>query len=797
MLRVHLLPLFAVAALAAADPADTATSADAWRIGWPNQTGPTGNLLPLRTPTALVDDPAQARVLWISENADLGSAKTGSKTWASSAAIESRIGPEPRVHPGNWAGVVVADGRVFAASFTPAGELFTAPYRTGKDQPEVPTRFRVEADDLVICYDAETGTVLWKAREPGGLILSGGKRGGFQVAPAVDAGRVFAVGSTGRVFAYDAVSGAKRWQADVGGAHQAAEKQRLAAIATAQAGQMALPDGPDWFTSVVAADGVVVTGSFAGRGDVGLRAYDAATGAPLWQQDGCLSRYATPNLWRHDGRAYLLCGSLAGTLRLFDLKTGALQWRLDGLGPMWTTLCPGERTVLVNVRPSAGKRTPGRWGAVRLAPDKAEVAWMLPDEPAYHFPVWLDTGARQTAFVRDGRALVHTEGDKDNPGRVLLLDEETGRPLGDVRNGTDLGRMRELILWLGDRALVREDHSHGARHGGRHPLVIWRTTPETLAPELQQNRHGGIDLIDFETAYEVLLHVPLVDGRMFERTDDGRLACYDLRRIAAQEVAVDLLGAQPGLPPVPVRLWHDGARVLAAKAWAPDSVQAGLPWGRERRTAMWQRADASGLRIVAGRLSGALVIDNVTHRVPLAVDIALADGGGTWTRSVPALPATTRTEGSLSGRVGDERVFPTPWLAEAPWTRIGANPSGTRTWVLQLDGAVTVREAPKDLTLCLDHDGTGFVRAAGAAFTLTQAWHEVDTSALRIEGDRLGGTVTVLLNRDGWVALNGDHAVAGTLTIAAQRQADGTLTGTFSAEWGVAWRGAGATTAAR
>ena len=32
------------------------------------------------------------------------------------------------------------------------------------------------------------------------------------------------------------------------------------------------------------------------------------------------------------------------------------------------------------------------------------------------------------------------------------------------------------------------------------------------------------------TAYEVLMEHPLVDGRLYLRTEDGRVACYDLRK---------------------------------------------------------------------------------------------------------------------------------------------------------------------------------------------------------------------------------------------------------------------------
>lgn len=801
-----MLRIVPVIVLATSLAAGDASPEEAWRIGWPGYAGPTGNLLPLRTTTPLVEDPAQARLAWISEDADIGTAKTGSQSFSTSAVVEQRIGPEPKAHPGNWANVVVADGRVFASTFKPSGEVFTAPYASSKGKdgqrgPEVPTRFRVEAEDLLICFDAATGTVLWKAREPGGVILSGGKRGGFQIAPAVEGGRVFAVGSTGRLFAYEASSGKKLWQGEIEGTHDYAEKGRQEALAAAKAGKMVVPDGPEWFTSVVAADGIVVTADFDGRGDHGLRTYEAATGKPLWRAADCLSRYATPSLVRIDGASYLMCGTASGVLSLWRLADGKEMWRLDGLGQNWPSLAPGARTVMVNVKKTADKKSKGLWGAVRFSASSAEVAWKLPDDIANQHSIWLDDGPRQFAFVRDGKVLVHTEGAprQGTPGRILLLDEETGAVLAETPNQAEGPyALRELVLWLGDRALVREDTSHGASHGGRHPLVLWDIVPGRIEPRRDEGRLGGIDLVDFDSAYEVMMHLPMVDGRLFDRIEDGRLACYDLRRTAtARTVVLSLPGAQPGMPPQEVRLWLDGSSVTGGKAWIPDMQQAGIPYGRQRRDAMWQRADTTGLSLAGDRLHGTLRIDAVTHAWPVQLDLRLtADAAtGTWRREVAALAKPGQTAGKVAGRVSPERAYPTPWLKDKPWTRIGENPAGTQTWVLQLEGAIAIREdGNKGITVCLDHDGKAWTRAAAAAFSFSQAWHDVDPAGLAIDGDRLHGTMTVVVNGDQWIDVNQGGSAAGTITVDATRQADGSLQGTFTAAWGAPWQANGQAT---
>jgi outer membrane protein assembly factor BamB len=800
-MRRTLLAALAVGVLTAAD----GNAGAAWEIGWPALTGPTGNQLPMRTATPLVADLADARLAWVTATADLGASKTGSQTFAGSEDVERRIGPDAAVPPGNWAGVVVAGGRVFASSWWPAGPVFTAPYKTNKHYqkgptPEVPTRFRVDADDIVVCYDANDGRLLWKASEPGGQIRAGGKRGGTQVAPAVDGGRVFSVGSTGRVFAHDATSGKRLWQADIGPVAASLAKQREADLATAAAGTMVLPDGLDWFTSVVVADGVVVTGDFARRGqsaDIGLRGLDAATGQVRWSVPACISMYATPNPWRHDGKTWILCATAAGALRLIDPQDGRVAWTVTGLGQNWSTLAPGERTVLVNVRPTTGKRVYGIWGAYRLSPTGAERAWAMADEPGNGFSTWMDTGARQTAFVRDGMALVMTEGDKGNPGRIVLLDETTGAELAARPNGGGLDRMRELVLWLGDRALVREDHSHGASHGGRHPVIAWRIGRDGLAPERTDGRLAGLDLVEFTTAYEVMNHVPLVDGRMFERTVDGRLACYDLRADpSARTLRLIMPDAVAGLPPVRLRLNATANAVRSGMAYTGDDVDAGLPGTKVRRDYTWVRCDTTALTSTGDRIAGTLSLDQVSHAWPYEITVARGTDGsmsGTWRRSVPPLAGSATAAGAVGGRVSAERAFPTPWLADSPWTRIGTNQPGTTTWVVQLDGAITLLDKPRGLTICLDHDGKVWTRAAGAAFSYSQAWHEVDARGLVLNGDRLSGTATVILNGDPWVQPDsaGKRGCAGTLRLDAVRGADGTVSGTYALTWGVAWQAEG------
>ena len=51
-----------------------------------------------------------------------------------------------------------------------------------------------------------------------------GKRGHWAVAPTYSAGRVFSVGTTGRLYAYHAKTGKRLWESNIGPWHEMAEE---------------------------------------------------------------------------------------------------------------------------------------------------------------------------------------------------------------------------------------------------------------------------------------------------------------------------------------------------------------------------------------------------------------------------------------------------------------------------------------------------------------------------------------------------------------------------------------------
>jgi hypothetical protein len=281
----------------------------------------------------------------------------------------------------------------------------------------------------------------------------------------------------------------------------------------------------------------------------GLLGVELKSGKKLWLVAGAIARWATPSVWSHAGKQYVLCANDKGDLRLIDPASGKELWKLGGLGPNWFTLAPGKTHVLVNVAADSGKtrgaeRKSGRLGAIKLSTAQGERAWTVAE--SYRIPVWMDSGARMRVLYRDGKFLLPNsseeeadDGDEDakpsaqasaekagkrSAGPALLIDEATGKVLSTLPpQGRRDDNLAGLIYWTGDRVLSRGDSYHGPKHGGRHPWSHWTTAGDKLEP-----LPNKMDLSEFTNAYEVAMETPLVGGLMFERTEDGGMVCYEL-----------------------------------------------------------------------------------------------------------------------------------------------------------------------------------------------------------------------------------------------------------------------------
>jgi outer membrane protein assembly factor BamB len=185
-----------------------------------------------------------------------------------------------RVGPG-WSSFAVVGGRLF-------------------------TQEQRGADEAVVCYDAETGAVLW-AHEDHARFHEEQSGPGPRATPTFHEGRLYTLGAAGRLNCLDAATGRALWSRDV------------AADAGAKVPQWGFASSPLVAQGVVSvfADGP------AGKGVLG---YHATTGELVWSADSGQGSYSSPHRARLGGVEQLLIGTGEG-LTAFHPAGGEALWR--------------------------------------------------------------------------------------------------------------------------------------------------------------------------------------------------------------------------------------------------------------------------------------------------------------------------------------------------------------------------------------------------------------------------------------------------------------------------------------
>ncbi len=498
--------LLCVAAAAFGDKAGTLTEAQAQKIGWPMLTGPRGNFQTTQCGIELVSDPAQIRLIWTSAYDDIGFGKAGRRPMGKVRSLG-----DASAHQGGFASPIVADGTVYVSHFRPGGDVRfkDASFRLKGLDPKVLT---VAADDVVVAIDAATGKTRWVAAQEGkGLSVLMGKRGGWGPTPVYHDGRVFAVGTTGRLYALSATDGKLLWEASVGARHEEMEELKAEWMAKqVQPGKCGA-----WDSSPVVAGGVLVVPDYRG----GLRGHDVEDGKLLWERPRVLCDKATPAIVRIDGEELLLCpGGRDGKVHLINPADGKLLWSLTGLGPNRRTLTPVDGLVMLNIKP-ADKKEVGQLACYRVTREGAEKRWALPDNPKYGDHWWPDGGAHRSTVGRDGTLYYFVKRNKEAqlPAAICRIRLSDGKVL--LRKEVERITMPYLCE---DKLVFFGDLNHHPDWGTWHLLPVNFTADTEVA--VAKFKHS------LTSGYEVQMEFPYVAGRMYMRTIDGRVVCYDLRK---------------------------------------------------------------------------------------------------------------------------------------------------------------------------------------------------------------------------------------------------------------------------
>ena len=306
-----------------------------------------------------------------------------------------------------------------------------------------------EGDDLVLlCVNAADGAIRWKKRVAGGNTdARSGEGNSASPSPITDGRHVWVFFSTGVLACYT-VDGDEVWKFDVA--------DRFGRI-DIQFGMTSTPvlDGDDLYLQLI--HGAMKLDDQTRTGKVVK--LDARSGKTIWAVDRitdaqfeCKHSYASPVLYRHDGREFLVVHGADCTTG-HALPDGRELWRFGGLnGPTATNPKPFDNTFRFVASPGIAPGTiviptakGGPTVAVRVTDDlrgdctakSSVVRWVNPLTPDVSIPL-----------VADGLVyLLHKD------GKLQCVDLETGKDVYLHRTHTGQHRTSPLLaegrLWFG------------------------------------------------------------------------------------------------------------------------------------------------------------------------------------------------------------------------------------------------------------------------------------------------------------------------------------------------------------
>ena len=316
---------------------------------------------------------------------------------------------------------------------------------------------RQDGDEVMLAMDVDTGDVVWRSGYPAPfeLMPAAARHGpGPKSTPTFADGRLFTLGMSGIVTAWDADTGRHLWQME------------------------APPVQPTYHTAMSpVVDGDVMIVHIGGQDDGALTAFEVATGEVRWSWDGDGPAYGSPIVVELGGTRQVVTFTQENMVGV-ALDTGALLWRRPFVTQATTT---SQTPILYNGQLVQAGRGNGitlfrvvREGAAWTTED----VWHT-DEVSLHMT---------NGVVLDGvlYGLSHL-----NSGQYFGLDLETGEVLWTSRPRQ---AVNAALLRVGEAIFSLEDDAElvvlrGSR-AGFEPLQRYEVaTSSTWAqPTLRGNR---------------------------------------------------------------------------------------------------------------------------------------------------------------------------------------------------------------------------------------------------------------------------------------------------------------------
>jgi outer membrane protein assembly factor BamB len=298
-----------------------------------------------------------------------------------------------------YSGPAVAGGKVFLMDYVPrSGEVSNSPGG----------RVHLEGEERVLCFDANTGRLLWKHAydRPYRLSYPSGPR----CTPAVDEGRVYALGAEGTLSCLDTETGKPIWQRELTEDYDTSS--------------------PIWgYAAHPLIDGDLLYCIAGGEGSLAV-AFDKRTGKEVWKSLSARSQgYCPPTMIELDGRRQLVIWH-PEAINGLDPATGNVHWSVP-LEPDYDMSIAAPRLAGDKLFASGI----GQIGALlQLDPQRqtAEVLWRGTAKDALY-------SANSTPFVEEGMIY----GVDCQSGALIGARLEDGERLWETRKPTSGGERRQ------------------------------------------------------------------------------------------------------------------------------------------------------------------------------------------------------------------------------------------------------------------------------------------------------------------------------------------------------------------
>ncbi len=786
--------------------------------GWPQYQGPDGNFRPRPATAPLTDNPNNVVMRWDGPF-NMGIGKTGSRhlnydyrRWAENYGAKDK---DELVNSGANS-LVAAEGKIFVNYYV-GKPPYTTLYDEGKHPNAPKTFFGIQADDMLVALDAETGKVVWKAvEENSGIQVGGGKRYNWHCSPAYGGGKVFMMNPLEQVFAYDAQTGRRLWKTEKNPRLEQFRQERLKTreplgYSAAHNGGVRMYDA----SLMVVGDSLVTpTG----------KVLDGDTGDVLWTdtENRLGSKYTR---WRHGEREYILTlsgvdgSTMRGFLRLLDPRDGKLLWEYPAFAQASPPLFLDD-VCLAYLTES--ERLPGyaRPAGLRLSPDaKPEVLWELPDDLRNVVGIAGGGGIIRQDCIGDGIAVVMIRGIKVGRYSYPTYKLLGTMPKGEVRGSWErmsrkyasVQRDKEfVIIRLLDGKILGQidneeagekilgfasyflDRNHllmfgDTRHSGRFfTLQYYWMDPETGDWRFLGRVPVGARII---TGYDTMMENPVINGNVYMRTGTG-VARYDFRKpdpartfevrlwdaipgAAVPDLALDFVASEVG-----GRLVH-GTLAVAGREGAPGEMGTAVP------------LDCDGLTLTEEKLRGC-IRSNLTPGQSdcnvVELDLRREHGAGSWKgtyrRIVPAYDHPVEVSGAATA------------------AEVREPDAGSPQIVLELAGAMAARGSlgnpaeRRTAWFALVRRDNKVASASASVSRFNGATHEVSVERWESGKDHLRAALTVIYHDDIHYHHNPETngPTAAHYEIDLERQADSTFRGTHRGRVGIAYERAGKVT---